>query len=163
MNEKDIWKAVEKGDNEFLREFLANGGDPNLCASPTTEDTLLYWAAYAGRVGCVRALLEAGAKVDKARWDGTTPLAAAASEGHIMVCRVLLDHGANPNTQCNEDGDFYTPLHCAARYGHPDVCRLLLGRGADPSIKAWDGATAADLARDKGQDEAATAIEAFSV
>ena len=45
----------------------------------------------------VRALIEAGADVNKASDDGTTPLYVSTQEGHDAVVRVLIVAGADIN------------------------------------------------------------------
>ena len=45
----------------------------------------------------MRALIEAGADVNKAMDDGATPLYVAAQEGHEAVVRALIEAGADVN------------------------------------------------------------------
>ena len=91
----------------------------------------LSWAALAGHVEVVKALLAAGASVNQARTvDGTTPLHAAAATGHAEVVAVLLEAGADVDAKCDDGA---TALHVACARDHPLVVRLLLKHGADPA------------------------------
>jgi ankyrin repeat protein len=51
--------------------------------------TPLFIAAYNGHLEMARALLEAGADVNKANSNDCTPLYAAAKEGHLEMVRLL--------------------------------------------------------------------------
>ncbi|CAC5367262.1 Putative IQ motif and ankyrin repeat domain-containing protein LOC642574 homolog [Mytilus coruscus] len=65
-----------------------------------------------------------------------TPISEAANGGNADTIKLLLDRGANPNTQ----GQFKrTPLYRAAFAGHLEACQMLLQNGADPRIYASDG------------------------
>ena len=67
---------------------------------------------------------------------GNTPLSEASSGGNVDTIRLLVERGADPNTQ----GQFQrTPLYRAAYAGHLDACQALLQYGADPRIYADDG------------------------
>lgn len=75
---------------------------------------------------------------------GFTPLLIAATNGHIAMVRLLLEHGADPNLR-NYDG--VTALHNAVYENQLDIVALLLEAGADPNIKDRFGNTAYDLAQ----------------
>ena len=60
----------------------------------------------------VKALIEAGADVNKARNDGWTPLYSAASKGHEAVVKALIEAGADVN---KAENDGWTPLYIAAQ------------------------------------------------
>ena len=64
---------------------------------------------------------------------GRTCLHAAAYTGHLAICRLLLDKGAQ--LEAKSSGG-WTPLHWAAYQGHVEIVRLLCDRGAD--IEARD-------------------------
>jgi ankyrin repeat protein len=54
------------------------------------------------------------------------------------VCKLLLDHGANPNLIV---GDETTALITAAFFNHPDVCAVLIENGADINLCSTNGRT----------------------
>ena len=62
------------------------------------------------------------------REDGSTCLMIAACNGHLDICRILIDKGAEVTAK---DSRGWTPLHYAAVYGHIEIVRLLCDRGAD--------------------------------
>lgn len=55
----------------------------------------------------------------------------AANEGHIKVCLVLLQNGADPNVRNYMER---TPLHLACIRGHFKVAEMLLAFGADLNV-----------------------------
>ncbi|KAL8771405.1 MAG: hypothetical protein Q9209_003073 [Squamulea sp. 1 TL-2023] len=63
---------------------------------------------------------------------GQTALYLASSNGHIIVIRILLDHGADLNTS---GGRLGTPLQAACFQGHSDVVQLLVENGADMKLR----------------------------
>lgn len=87
----------------------------------------LFWAAREGNVADVQALL-VGAQsassqhVNETNADGYTALMMAAAHGHLEVCLLLLEHGADPLLKDNYGR---TALDKAIRYNHPKVQELL--------------------------------------
>ena len=55
----------------------------------------LHWACGNGHLECAKALLEAGADINKQSNQGSTPFMWAANNGRIEVVRELLKQGAN--------------------------------------------------------------------
>lgn len=144
--------AASNGDAVRVRESLAAGADPH--AEARGGITPLLAAAYGGNVDAVRALVEAGARVNEVpngfrawTWTGAKlplgrqPLAQAASVGdtalivaarlgHDAVVDYLLSHGANP-ALANPHND--TPLGVAAEQGHAKIVGLILAKGVQPN------------------------------
>jgi hypothetical protein len=87
-------------------------------------------AAGAGDVAKVKELLDKGTDVNAANSYGGTALAFACDRGHLEVIKLLLDRGANPNTE----DTFYKskPVVWAAQKGHTEIVKLLLDRGVAP-------------------------------
>jgi len=60
--------------------------------------------------------------------DGDTCLITAARNGHLDICRLLIDKGAQLEAKSLNG---MTPLHHVSIEGHVEVVRLLCDRGAD--------------------------------
>jgi len=84
--------------------------EPRVQYRPTGGLTPLLYAARAGCLGCVKAMLDAGADKDRPNPDGMTPMMMALDNGYSAVAQYLLDHGANPHTW---DWWGRTPLYIA--------------------------------------------------
>ena len=64
----------------------------------------LHWVCQKGHLECAKALLGAGADINKQANDGWTPLMLAAWRGNIEVVRELLKQGAKKEMK-NKDGN----------------------------------------------------------
>jgi len=84
--------------------------EPRVQYRPTGGLTPLLYAARSGCLGCVTAMLDAGADADRPNPDGMTPLLMALDNDYPAVAQYLFDHGANPNTW---DWWGRTPLYVA--------------------------------------------------
>ncbi|KAI9150228.1 Ankyrin-1 [Paramyrothecium foliicola] len=92
--------------------------------------TVLHLASIEGNVGYVQHIAARNSKViDLRDGDGRTPLSYTAAKGHTEITRLLLDSGANVNS---DSWSGKLPLHYAAEGGHPATVSLLLNAGADP-------------------------------
>src|SRR5690348_440210 len=106
-----LFHASRTGDVEGIHA-LAAGADPN-CAA------------------CIQFLSE--------RFEGSSPLLAAAWAAQESSMRALLAAGAEPNLT-NHSGD--TPLLAAAYNGMSSCVEALLQAGADVDIPSFMGVTA---------------------
>jgi uncharacterized protein len=92
--------------------------EPRVQYRPTGGLTPLLYAARAGCLRCVTAIVGAGADVDKPNPDGMTPMITALDNGYPAVAQYLLERGANPHTW---DWWGRTPLYVAVTMrGGPD-------------------------------------------
>jgi hypothetical protein len=107
-------KAAEGGHLKVLLWARKNG-----CPCDENE---LHIAAPSGHEAVVRALIEAGADINKARDNGVTPLYIAAQQGHEAVVRALIEAGADVNKARDTGG---TPLFTAALEGHTAIVQIL--------------------------------------
>ncbi|XP_025027962.1 histone-lysine N-methyltransferase EHMT1 isoform X5 [Python bivittatus] len=76
-----------------------------------------------------------------------TPLHAAAESGHVDICHMLLQAGANIDT-CSQDQR--TPLMEAAENNHLETVKYLIKAGALVDPKDAEGSTCLHLAAKKG-------------
>jgi cytohesin len=117
-----IHKAVEEGNIEAVKKFLAAGIDVNAKAF-ITGSTPLHIAATKE---VVELLIAKGADVNaKDKYD-MTPLHPAAGRGHKEVVELLIAKGADVNAR-DEDGD--TPLDWADRRNQTATTALLRKHG----------------------------------
>ena len=89
----------------------------------------LAHAAFEGHEASVRMLLVdvPGINVNQEARDGTTPLYAAAGQGHETCLQLLLDApGINVNQPDSTAGVGLTPLNAAALRGHESCVEILL-------------------------------------
>ncbi len=113
--------------------------------------TALLFAAREGHLDAVRALVAAGADVNRlSAGDRSSPLVIAVSNGHYEVGQFLVDHGADPKL-ANVDG--LTPLYATIdmqyapvswapnpltvqeKVSHLELMKSLLAHGANPNAK----------------------------
>ena len=115
----------------------------------------LWDAAGNGLLPVVKALLRAGAAINQAKTDGTTPLYIAAQNGHQPVVTVLLAAGAAINLTTTNGA---TPLLIASNQGHQPVVTALLAAGADINLTTTNGATPLFVAAQNGHLPVVTAL-----
>lgn len=70
---------------------------------------------------------------DLGHFEGATALHAAAERRCAPIVKLLLDHGAKPDTP---DDEGFTPLHSAVCWGDERIAGLLLEAGANPNCAA---------------------------
>jgi len=115
----------------LMAVLVSHGANPNAWVSRGREP-MLAAAARSGQLETVKALLEAGARVNDRGATGTTALLAAAQsahkEGAAEIAKLLVPLKADVNAV---DDYRQSPLIAAARSGNPALVRLLLAHEAD--------------------------------
>jgi ankyrin repeat protein len=102
-------------------------------------------ASYRGDIKSMQEILAAGVDKDVRDTMGATALHEAMLQPDVLVVKLLLDHGFDPNARATRNG--YTPLHFAVAANNIAAARLLLQYGADKRIKCSEGLTPLDQAR----------------
>lgn len=184
-NVKDYWVYVANDNVAAVKALLASGFDPNtrspnqqtgliqstrdgawqvfdaLLAAPKINvnipnqynETPLMYVALIGDVPRVKALINKGAQVNKEGW---TPLHYAAVKARAEVAKLLLEKGALPD-ELTPDGD--TALILAVRADSVETVQVLINGGADPSRSNLKAQDAIDVARSRGKEDLAKALE----
>ena len=83
--------------------------------------------------------IESKNDLDSLDKNGDSALLYECRMGNLKIVKMLLEHGANPQTS-NMEGN--TPLHISSRRGYASIVQLLLEYGADESIQNEHGETA---------------------
>ena len=183
---EEFFRAIKQDDDSTVTALLARGFDANttdesgqhplllalrepslkvlavLIRWPKTkievrnnkDESALMLAALQGLANVCAQLIAKDADVNKPGW---TPLHYAATNGHVEVMQLLLEHHAYIDA-LSPNGT--TPLMMAAHYGTPQAVRLLLDAGADPMLKNQQGLTAIDFAHRGNRKDAAALISA---
>ncbi len=106
---------------------------------------------------CLEIGLDINRAIDKQHLSafhlGGTPLHLACEAGVTNMARVLIEHGADINSQ--KDFHENTPAHVAARNGHLECLQVLVAKGADFKLKNGLGHTVLDCAQMSDSDECA--------
>ena len=88
---------VKAGNAEMAEYWLGQGANPNAKLQSGIEagQSVLWFAAGAGDIECVKILLSAGANINaKNPYWGETPLDHAIRHGHTEVVKILKEAGA---------------------------------------------------------------------
>lgn len=134
-------------------DALRTAPDVRIDAPNARDETALMYLCILGQTDRARALIAAGAQVNRLGW---TPLHYAASKAQVDTARMLIERGAIVNAP-GPDGT--TPLMMAALSGKPDIVRLLLSHGADPTMFNAAHETAADWARKRNHQSLAAGLD----
>jgi len=148
FNAFPIMLAGLSGNSEIIGRLHQEGDrvDDKMTVAGLFPITPMMELATTHRTSSVRALLDAGAKVDEADADGITVLSWAAIGDRVEMARLLIERGADVN---HVDKNGMTPLLYAASvdFGGPAMVDLLLQSGARAAARNKEGLTALDLAR----------------
>ena len=112
----------------------------------------MFVAARTNDSALVNKLLKQGAELEWRNPHDLTALAIACLKGSYEAAEALCAHGAELDARSDGQG---TPLMNAAYQGRTKICEMLLALGADPSLKAKNGRTALDCAREENFFESA--------
>jgi ankyrin repeat protein len=124
--------ACEAECPHLLNALIEKYGVDVNCVAEGSWETLVMGSALSGSTKCTAVLLSHGADVNlSAVCEGHpgSPLVIAAQQGHVAICRQLVEAGADMEFRGGPDQ--FTALHFAAQNGKVGVVALLMQRGAD--------------------------------
>lgn len=116
-----------------VKQVHKEAGTPNTVEPADDGFSGLYWVCLRGHLYAAQWLLSQGAEPNGDN-GGRLPgsLLAAVSGGNHEVVRLLIEAGADVNSQ---DAQNDTPLLKAVNYADLRSCELLLDAGANPSLQ----------------------------
>lgn len=129
--------AAHIGDENIMKVLLGLMDKRHLHLVNTADFSGLYPLHLAVRKGgekCLRALVEAGARINMPEQkSGCTALHLAVKENLFKVaCTIITELKADVDA-CTFGGN--SPLHLAASMGSPHVCSVLIAAGADKRLE----------------------------
>jgi len=128
-------EAIQSGDVEKVREFIAEGMNVNLVRDGATP---LMIAVSAGKAEVARTLLEAGVNINEKSDDGGTVLhKAAADQGDADLVELLMQSGVDVDAK-NNSGK--TALQLAEEKGQGEIIRAIKQHQSQQSAdaKEWE-------------------------
>lgn len=125
---KNIWRAIEAGDERYL-ELLLSAHVP-LRAAPFDSSLMpLHAICKSGFVACADVLLrcippaQLCVLISELDMFGMSPLHITSAEGHAQLTSLLLQHGASLEMCSRTAG---TPLHAAVRRNRRGIIDVLV-------------------------------------
>lgn len=143
----------------MIRKVLFIGLSTMFFFSPINAfgEKTLHQAAYDGNIELVRKILENKVDPDKRDSFGGTALHAAMFQKNMEIIRFLINRGFDVNARGLANG--YTPLHDAVWANNLEAARILLENGARMDIRAKDGLTPYEKAKQEGKKEMVSYME----
>ena len=159
-DERALIEATQRNDVETARRLIAAGTNVN--AQDENRDSAFLLAGARGRLEILKLTLQAGADLRSTNRYGGTALIPACHHGHVETVRELLKTAIDVN-HVNRLG--WTALLEVVILGdgsvpYVEITRLLLARGADVNRPDNQGVTPLGHARQRGQREIASILEA---
>lgn len=124
-----LYEAVSHGHTDVVELLVSKGAEVNRIHTESSW-TCLHQAAYKGHTEIVRILVNK-CNLEAADDYRISPLFVAAQYGQRGCLEILVNAGANVNTQAV---DLSTPLFIASQEGHQACVDFLLDHGADPNM-----------------------------
>lgn len=127
-----IAKAVYEQDTDRIYQHCQLGSAIVDYKEPKYGLTLLSWAIINKRFFAARTLLKCGANPNLANEKGISPIFyAATNEFSSDYLKLLLNHGADPNSKNQIDSNLFYPVICDAVSTNLENTKLLVDAGAD--------------------------------
>ena len=158
--DQELIDAAWANDTTRARNLIDEGADVN--HKDNTQQSAYLIATSEGYLELLELTFESGADVTSLDSYNGTGLIRAAERGHADIVGRLLQAGIDVNHINNLS---WTALHESIILGtgdqqYVDTVRLLVAGGADVTLPPGDGTPPLRLARDRGQDEVASTLQA---
>jgi ankyrin repeat protein len=146
-----VFKAIEKGDIQYLTDYIKGGKDLNVLSKASAVDEynkkkiyysfdLLEYAAINQKMDIVKLLLNNKDKIKNFPRSLNKAFAASISNGSMEMVKLFIENGADINAVC-EVCYQQTAIHTALEYSYFDICNYLLEKDADINVHNSFGRT----------------------
>lgn len=143
-----IYAAVYTNNTEMFKLLIEQG------ANKIDALTICIYNKNEAFLKIIMQYIAINESLDKYK---TTPLMVAARQGHLELCKKLINQGANVNAQTSYGATALKmaieDAHYTKSKNHFDVCKLLLKHGANIDLQDTVGGTALSTALRYGQIE----------
>jgi len=152
--------AVQRGHLAAATRLIDAGA--NINAQASNQDTPWLLAGALGRTAMLRHMLSKGPDFSIRNRFGGNALIPACERAHVDTVALLVTTPIDVNHVNNLGWTCLLEIVILGDGGprHVEVAKLVLGAGADPNIADRDGVSPLRHARQRGQREVATLIEA---
>jgi cytohesin len=155
-----LFQPASSGKLEVLSFLIEHGADVNAVGIADRGQTVLGAAAMAGHESIVRALIAAGADVQRfsetIAFGQKSPLLIAVEWKRLQALRALIEAGADVNRP-GQNGR--TALHDAAHAGDVEIVRALIDAGADVNQPDANGVSPLSTVRQRGHTDVVALLE----
>lgn len=129
-----LMKAAKLNQLEAAQVLITYGANVNLQCPPRFDcRRAIHFACITGKEDMLRLLLSAGALTSRPPDYAYTPLYYAIVHDQPNICRILLEHGADPD-ELNDDGCSPLQVVCSNTLQHQkNITEQLLSAGAEPN------------------------------
>ena len=133
-----IVKATQYGETDKVRQMI-EANEFGVNQRDHEDVTLLHWAAINNREPIVRYLLLQGAEVSALGGElKSTALHWACRQGHLAICVLLVQHGADTSVF---DAEGCAPIHIASQFGYTAIVAYLIAKGDNVNFTDENGMT----------------------
>ena len=139
--------AAENGHLEICKALLQKYNF-DIHATDDSSWTVLHGAAWSGDLELLQYLIENGSDGFSKTKNGRSCLHIAAEQGHLNICRMLLQRYNFLNHERDDDG--LNVLHSAVLSGELELLQYLIENGSDVFSKTKDGRSCLHLAAEQG-------------
>lgn len=143
-----LHKEIRSGNYNHFVDLIS--GDIDLNTRNDKKETPLNYALSSRFDDFAQALIDRGANLRLASFQGEEPIHKAAKNGRRALVKLLIEKGVPVNTSLHPH--YWTALHYAVRYGQIGTIKLLLDQDdIDVNIKNSLGRTPLHLAVKNGE------------
>lgn len=138
-----LWESVESRNKDEIKRLIKCGVKPNEVG--LNKWTVAHLCAKKGLPECLPLLI--GVDVNAPDVLGVTPLMMAASQGHVDVCRILIEMGADADVAA--DYGYTALMHAVIFAESGELIQLIASASNDETVLAKsDKGTVMDLANE---------------